>query len=656
MSAYDRAEPSSGRLALEAALVGVAVLAYLSLFRLYGFDVVDEGMILAQIDRVAHGGRPYVDFETGYTPGFFAIQGALWSATGGALAATRTFGIVLHALTAAVLYGLATRAAGRAIGGVATLFHVAFLLPVSMRFGAHFNVPYPGWIACLLALAVQAAVATQARGGRRLLAVVVAGLAAGASFSVKPNSGLLTLAGAALGLSVGWHRDETAARVLSAVLRVVAPLAAVLLLHAGLDAATIAAVVVPIAVAALRAAPAREGQEVGSSPRTQATPSAGVLAASASGAASSVATSPGAFLASDGALVEVLALAASFLGVVLPWLLPLWLEFGLDRIVAEVFLLDGGGVVTAYLLPYPLPALSTIVLSAGIVAAAAVAVSRLASLAPAILGAALVGCAFLASDARLAAENALLWLAPAVLVAGLLEARGPALASIAFAAIQMMQMFPRPDLVHLAQIGPSLLLAAAWTAREYGDRWRANVRTERTVMFASHAVVGAIVLLALGRMAPSLVARLGSTMVPLPGGERDGLVIAEQAAPDFAWLGHAVGEISQRTAPGEPVFTFPDLSGVALLAQRTTPFFYLYFVPGRPDRVGERRAVSDLDAVEPRIALVGRPRVPAFQGAEGYFTAIASYLTGHYREVAAWDGYRVLERTTIAGEVPRGSP
>src|SRR5262249_9789125 len=123
-----------------------------------------------------------------------------------------------------------------------------------------FNVPYPGWLACPLALAAQVAVATRARGGRRLLAVVIAGLAAGAAFSVKPNAGLLTLAGAALGLSVCWRRDETSARVLSVVLRVAAPLAAVALLYAGLDAATFAALVVPVAVAAVRAAPSRDDQ------------------------------------------------------------------------------------------------------------------------------------------------------------------------------------------------------------------------------------------------------------------------------------------------------------------------------------------------------------------------------------------------------------
>jgi hypothetical protein len=607
---------------VEAALVGLATFAYLGLFRLYGFDVVDEGTLLAQIDRVARGGRPYVDFETGYTPGFFAVHAGLWQLTGAGLAVTRTFGIGLHALTTALLYGLAVRAGGRAIGGAATLLHVAFLLPVSMRFGAHFNVPYPGWLAAPLALVAQAAVASQGRGGLRLLAVVVAGLAAGAAFSVKPNAGLLTLAGAALGLSLGWRRGETGARVASALLRIAAPLATVALLYAGLDVAIFAALVVPVVVAALRAVPSRDVDGT-----SRAAPAA----------------RGGALLAPDGAVVEVLLLGATFLGVVLPWLLPLCFELGLARVVAEVLLFDGGGVVSAYLLPHPLPDLSTLALAFGLVAAALLTSTRRAALAPFLVGAGFALAAVLASDARLAAENALLWLAPAVLVAGLLATRGAALAAIAFAAIQQVQMFPRPDLVHLAQIGPCLLLAAAFTGRSFADRWRAHLDA-RPAVLPSRAVLGAIVLLCLARMAPSLGARLATAPVALPGGERHGLVIAERSAPDFAWLGSAVDEISRRMAPGDPVFTFPDLAGVAYLAGRTTPYFYLYYVPGRPDRAGERRAVSDLDAVAPRIAVVGRARVPAFRGAEAYFTTVAAYLDEHYREVATGEGYRILER------------
>jgi hypothetical protein len=642
MSPTPQATPAGGRVVVEAALVGLGVFAYLWLFRLYGFDIVDEGTLLAQIDRVARGGRPYVDFETGYTPGFFAVHAGVWHATGAGLAATRTFGITLHALTVALLYAFAVRAAGRTVGGLATLLQVAFLLPVSMRFGAHFNVPYPGWLVAPLALAAQAAVATRARGGRRLLAVIVAGVAAGVAFSIKPNAGLLTLAGAALGLSVGWRSDEPGARVLSALMRVAAPLGAVALLHAGLDTATFAALVVPVAVAAFRVAPAGAAESASPVP--------------ASSARAAVVAPKGALLAPDGAIVEALVLAATFLGVVLPWLLPLCFELGLDRVATEVFLLDGGGVVSAYLLPYPLPALSTFALVAGMAAAAAVTSSRLASFAPLLLLAGLAGAALFASDARLAAEDALLWLAPAVLVAGLLVARGPALASIAFAAIQQVQMFPRPDLVHLAQIGPSLLLAAAFAGRELADRWRAHPRDARAATLAARAVLGAFVLVALARLTPSLAARLGSPMVPLPGGERDGLVLSEGAAPDFAWLGRAVGETSRRTAPGDPVFTFPDLAGVAFLAGRTTPFFYLYYVPGRPDLAGERRAVADLDAVAPQIALLGTPRVPAFRGAEGYFKNVAAYLTAYYREVASEEGYRVLERRPVLREIPPGRP
>ena len=68
MSSGERTPAAMARVVAEALVVLALVLAYLGLFRAYGFDVVDEGTQLAQIDRVAHGARPYLDFETGFTP------------------------------------------------------------------------------------------------------------------------------------------------------------------------------------------------------------------------------------------------------------------------------------------------------------------------------------------------------------------------------------------------------------------------------------------------------------------------------------------------------------------------------------------------------------------------------------------------------------
>ena len=611
---------ATGRLFLESAFVALLALVYLWPFRFYGFDVVDEGTILAQIDLVARGARPYLDFETGYTPGFFGLHALLWSWTGADLATARTFGVLLHAVTAALLYGVAARAAGRRVAAAVTLLHVAFSLPISMRFGAHFNIPYPGWLVAPLALLAQVAAASRARGpGARPL--ILAGLAAGAAFSVKPNSGILLLGGVALALPLAWRRSERGAVAVSTALRVAAPLGAIALVGTDLDAGYAFAVIAPIAAAAW-AARLRDAED--------------------------------APVAASRPLVDLVVLGAAFLAPILPWLVPLWLELGAHRILSEVFLVDGGAAIAAYLVAYSPPSPATLALLGGLVAAALAVRSGRPRIAPLALGVGVVLAALLAEHPRLAAEDALLWLPPVVLVAGLLAGRSagdrfsisvPERAILVVAAVAQAQMFPRPDFSHLAQIAPSLWLAGAVVWRRFADAWWRGLPDSRSDRWLGRAAIAGVAVIALTRALPSLVSRLGERMVPIDAGSRAPLVIAESAAPGFTWLAAAVHEVEGRTLRGEPVFSFPDLAGVAFLADRPVPFFYLYFVPGRPDRAAEHRTVDEITRIAPPLALVGPPRVAAFRGAETYFTDIAAALRQQYREVASGEGFRVLERS-----------
>ena len=90
----DRVSPP--RCALEALAVALGCGVFLWPLRLYGFDLIDEGTQLAQISRVAMGERPYFDFETGYTPGYFAFQSWLRQWGGGGIEVMRTFAGLLQ--------------------------------------------------------------------------------------------------------------------------------------------------------------------------------------------------------------------------------------------------------------------------------------------------------------------------------------------------------------------------------------------------------------------------------------------------------------------------------------------------------------------------------------------------------------------------------
>ena len=633
------AQPSVARVAGESVLVLLVVLAYLWLFRAYGFDIVDEGTQLAQIDRVAHGARPYIDFETGYTPWYYALEVALWRLGGAEILATRTFGVLLQATTLALLFAFARAWFGSLLALGLVAFDLAFLLPISPRGGAPFNTPYPGWITAPLALLVQvlAARVVQARlgEGRRASGsgawpLLMGGVLAGVAFSVKPNTGLLALAGAGLAVAASWPADDRLARVLAWLVRGAAILVGVVLLgHATLAPTYAVALLLPVLVAALRSAP------MATRPHVVVRP-----------------------------LADAALLALGFTAPVALWVVPLLRELGAARFAREVLLLDGGGVIDAYLLPLVMPGGAALAVCAGFVAAALLAarartpdhatavVSRGQWLVPAALalGVAVTVTMDRGTPVLRIAEEVCLWLGPAGLVTGLvLLPRAPATAHLhallAFAALFSLQLFPRPDLIHVAMGAPPVLLAlgAAWW-------WLglplARRRTRGMRGSLAQDAAGLLLMLCLYRMFPALEVRLNQPLAPMDLGPRAPLWIAATSWLEHRWIGEAVRDITNLSSPGDAVFYFPDLAGLGFLSARPSPFFYLYFVPGRPDRAGEQRTLAELERHAPRLAVWGTPRVPAFAGAGEYFAGIVGYLDEHYRPVAT------LPECTVAERVP----
>ncbi|MDG2307465.1 MAG: hypothetical protein P8R42_22990 [Candidatus Binatia bacterium] len=600
-------EITAGRLAVEAFVVAALCVAFLWPFRLYGFDLVDEGTQLVQIERVAAGERPYLDFETGYTPGYFALEAWLLDAGGGSIVAIRTFGLLVQGVVAGSLWAIARAWAGLHLAASIVLLYVAFLLPVSLRLGAPFNIPYPGWLAALPALGAQVMVArvSARRIRRRNLVLLLTGVAAGLAFSVKPNSGLLILAGSALALVPTWSPERRLNRILSMALRVTAIVATVILVAPGLFQGYAVGLLLPMAVAVFRTRPS--------------------------------------FDDGDDGLRHLLVLTGGFSLVVLPWLGPLTMELGIGGMLRDVLLLDGG-VIEAYLLPFATPSWGTLVLGAGGLAA------FFSRDRPRLLPTVVLGSLVLATlvsipmGPRLAAENALLWLGPMVVLFGLMD--GDALerwprerAVLVFLSIYSLQLFPRPDSIHVAMGGPPIALGAALLWRRFERRWRSTIEEDGVAMrWAPRVALALVAVLAIGRAAPALIPRVTEAVVAPALGPRAPITILARHAHRYATTADLVREVGARGAEGDAIFAFPDVAGVGFLAERAQPYRYLYFVPGRPDRAGEEEMIRRLAEVSPSLVVTCPPHVEAFAGAPEYFSRLGEEFERAYDPVAEVGG------------------
>ncbi len=614
----DRTAAGALRLAIETLIVAGIALVWFCTFRRYGFDLVDEGTLLAQIARVHAGEQPYVDFETGYTPLFFRMQVLAWNWLGPNLLASRTLGVGIHVATLTLLFLLLRQWASLAVAVGATAVVLAFLHPVSLAFGGFFNVPYPGWPAAFLLLVVQGLVMLVASRRleplRRAGLVFGAGIAAGLAFSIKPNSGLLALAGALLALASSWPKLARVDRLGIAGLCLLAPLATALLLGQTVLSAWGVVLLVPVTMVV--AAVWRGHRPVEAALR-----------------------------------FDLPALVAGFVLPLLTWLPGILLQIGFSRGLKEVLLIDGGGVIEAYLLPFPWPPPATLAALAGVLAAGWLGAGRGAPLAPLALGlGAALFTALLVSaggSARLAVETTLLWLGPVGLMAGALSvgtrggrAGARERAALAFAAVASVQFFPRGDLIHLAMIVPSLVLAMGLSWQRSAVCWRRERRhlgPEREATPLPQLVLGAVLLLSALRAGDVVGGLLEARLVPLlPSVEASPFVVVEHAAPQWFWLDKLLARI-KLAAPG-PIAAFPDLAGVGVLAGRAQPWRYLYFVPGRPDNDGETQMLAELEATPPAVVVIGAPSVPVFADAPRYFARLVSDLRQRAPEVALVQG------------------
>ena len=565
---------------------GLVVAAYVACLRRYGiFEPVDEGLLLVQAWRTAHGEMPYVDFHTGYGPLYFRLQSLLVAA--GGLAAVRWMLVATHAVGAALLYALARRVSGPALAAVAVAVEVAFFLPVAPARGAPFNAPYPGWYAGVAGVAV-AVLLTRPRGVR----VAAAGVVCGLVFAIKPNSGILLAAGAATAIAL----DARPTLVSRATLALVALGAVVLVAPTG---ATVAALALVPPVIALVALGGRDERPAGAT---------------------------------------LALLAATFATTALVAFAPTLAALGLGRFSRDV-LLVGANVGHLYAVPFPW----TAVLAAAVGLAAfgdrgrhprAAAAAALGVVAVTVAGAA-VDADPGAGAIRRAAETAGLVAVPLVAwgaVARLRRTRDAALvAPTAIAVVGALQLYPRPDFIHLMALGALVLPLAL-------HLWRG-------VGLPRIAVLALPLALAAGRFVPTATTVshvLTGAVVDVDLGTARLVVEPEGSLPlrDLAAAASAVRAL----APEESVLVFPACGMVPFLAGRRPAGPHDYFYPGRPTRDEVAALVARFAAAPPPLAVTCAAAGTPLAAAWDAYPEMVTLLRTRYAERAAYPPYTILER------------
>ena len=209
-------------------LWGALVAGYCLALVRYGFELADEGLLLAQIDRVAHGQVPYRDFHVGYGPALFWLHATTFAWFGASATTVRVGLVLVHAARTVLLVHLGRAAGGWWPAGLVVAF-VGFFLPVAPGVCVPGNIPYPGWFADLLGLS---ALLLLARERPPLLAI---GALWGVVFAFKQNGGVLGLGAAALTTILIAPASPDGGRGLAVATGIALVAGAVLLLHEYLD-------------------------------------------------------------------------------------------------------------------------------------------------------------------------------------------------------------------------------------------------------------------------------------------------------------------------------------------------------------------------------------------------------------------------------------